>query len=479
MAKPYKDEDYQYKPVDYYDSTDVGADELLLDPEGQAQVNAFKAQYDKAKEAGDQAGMEAAHAGAEGVRAGKGYQGGANGGAYNPLLRRQTAQAAPEAFTYEKAPEYMSKNQAIIDAALEQLRSRPAFSYDPETDPSYRQYREQYTRLGERAMEDTLGQMAARTGGLASSYAGSAAQQSYNQYMAALGDKIPELQRLAYEKYRAEGEDMRSDLAMLLNMEQMDRSAFESDRGQYNTDKSFKYGVWSDEQDRAYREKQDAAEMGYKLAERTHDWASEARQETREDRDRAVSEALNIYNATGDVTRLAESWELSPDEAKKMIDKYARQEQLTEQEAAIQIAKERGAIGDLAGYEGLGWDTSYAKQMQEYDRQQAAASLVKSQSGGGREGALAETEGTAYKDVVKKALSYDTPEEAKAYLERMVDDWGLDPEEAAYIYQVLIGGEAKELEEEQGPAGPWMSQTVAAGIQEGWNPAMFLYKKKY
>ena len=42
-----------------------------------------------------------------------------------------------------------------------------------------------------------LGQVAARTGGLASSYAGSAAQQTYDGYMSALADKVPELRQLA------------------------------------------------------------------------------------------------------------------------------------------------------------------------------------------------------------------------------------------------------------------------------------------
>jgi len=83
----------------------------------------------------------------------------------------------------------------------DRLNNYEPFSYDPNTDPLYLQYADSYTRGGQRAMTDVLGQLAARTGGLASSYAGSMAQQTYDNYMADLAGKIPELQQLAYSMY--------------------------------------------------------------------------------------------------------------------------------------------------------------------------------------------------------------------------------------------------------------------------------------
>lgn len=50
----------------------------------------------------------------------------------------------------------------------------------------YAALRDRYTDMGRQAMQDTLGQVSSRTGGLASSYAGSAAQQAMNSYMAQL-----------------------------------------------------------------------------------------------------------------------------------------------------------------------------------------------------------------------------------------------------------------------------------------------------
>ena len=266
----------------------------------------------------------------------------------------QGAAETADAFTYDSAPEYLSKNQEMIDAAYEKIMGRPAFSYDPETDPAYQQYKDRYTRQGKLAMEDTLGQVSARTGGLASSYAGSAAQQSYNQYMSALGDKIPELRQLAYQMYRDEGDDMRSDLNILLNKEQMDYGRYQDRLGQYNADRSFAYGAWSDQKERDYRAEETAYQRG-----------RDERQDAIDDYDRQVSRAVDIFNATGDVTGLAEAWELTPEQAQGMIDDYARKKQLTEDEAARQVADWYAQYGDFSKLKEMGVDTGYLEKQRE------------------------------------------------------------------------------------------------------------------
>ena len=66
------------------------ADQNLLSQGAQDQIQQFKQQYDAAKARGDQAGMDAAHQGAEQVRSGYGYSGGADGSAYNPVQGGQS-----------------------------------------------------------------------------------------------------------------------------------------------------------------------------------------------------------------------------------------------------------------------------------------------------------------------------------------------------------------------------------------------------
>ena len=61
------------------------ADQHVLSQGAQDQIQQYKQQYDAAKAAGDKAGMDAAHAAAEQVRAQYGYSGGADGSQYNQV----------------------------------------------------------------------------------------------------------------------------------------------------------------------------------------------------------------------------------------------------------------------------------------------------------------------------------------------------------------------------------------------------------
>ncbi len=198
--------------------------------------------WQQASAAGNQEGMDAAHQQAEAIRKKYGYLGGDDGSQYIPFASMPPA----EDFTYEKAPAYVNSYQDLIDTATQRVVNRKAFSYDPASDPLYRQYEDSYTKNGGLAMRDVLGQVSARTGGLASSYAATAAQQSYNNYMDQLADKIPELQQLAYQMYLNEGAADRSDVELLMALESADYNRYLNALGQYNTDRSFAYGQHRD-----------------------------------------------------------------------------------------------------------------------------------------------------------------------------------------------------------------------------------------
>lgn len=188
-----------------------------------------------------------AHDYVERIRSNYGYSGDSDGSRYIPLEMGGGGRGnGGGGFSYEAAPTYTSRYQNQIDDLTRQILNREAFSYDPEKDPTYQQYKESYTRSGERAMQDTLGQVSARTGGLASSYAGSAAQHTYDNYMGALADKIPELKQLAYSMYQDEGNTQRANLEMLVALEQGDYAKYADLLAQYNTDRSFDYGVHRD-----------------------------------------------------------------------------------------------------------------------------------------------------------------------------------------------------------------------------------------
>lgn len=90
---------------------------------------------------------------------------------------------------------------------------REAFSYDPEADLLYRQYREQYQKLGRQAMEDTVGQTAGLTGGYGSSYGETAGMQAYNSYLGKLNELLPELYDAKRTEYDAETDALYRGLA--------------------------------------------------------------------------------------------------------------------------------------------------------------------------------------------------------------------------------------------------------------------------
>ena len=108
----------------------------------------------------------------------------------------------------------MSTNLYDPDAELERLYAaitgRPAFSYDPASDPVYNSYAQSYQRRGRLAMRDTMGQAAALTGGYGSSYAQSVGQQQYDSYLQSLGEELPELYGMAWQRYNAEGDALKT-----------------------------------------------------------------------------------------------------------------------------------------------------------------------------------------------------------------------------------------------------------------------------
>ena len=171
------------------------------------------------------------------------------------------------------APSYTSRYDEKLNELVDQILNRDPFSYDAENDPLYQFYQDKYQRNGDKAMRDTLGAQAARTGGLSSSYAGSVAQQSYNDYMQGLNDIVPELYKLAYSMYKDDEDSQRANVEMLRALEQGDYAKFQDLLAQYNTDRSFNYGVFSDARNFGYQQQRDNiedsrynAEWAYKLS---------------------------------------------------------------------------------------------------------------------------------------------------------------------------------------------------------------------
>lgn len=128
-------------------------------------------------------------------------------------------------------------SQEQYDQAKNTLANMKPFTYDLNSDALYEQYKNQYQALGKLAMQDTMGQAAALTGGYGNSYAATAGNQAYQSYLTQLSDVVPQLYQLALSKYNA------------------DRDAANDAFSALSSDRSTKYGEWSDQYNRLLSER--------------------------------------------------------------------------------------------------------------------------------------------------------------------------------------------------------------------------------
>lgn len=143
-------------------------------------------------------------------------------------------------------PTYTSPYQDQIDALLSQIQSRPDFSYNYVEDPTYEIYRDQYTREGNLAMRDAIGNSAALSGGYGNSYGTTAGSQAYQAYLGQLNAIVPELEALAYQRYQDEGTDLYNQLSALSALENAAYGQYRDSVGDYYNDYQLAYQEYSD-----------------------------------------------------------------------------------------------------------------------------------------------------------------------------------------------------------------------------------------
>ena len=168
----------------------------------------------------------------------------------------QTAQAS-------KPMDYKSTYTQQLDDLLGQVMNRPKFQYDVNQDALYRQARDLYMQTGRQAMKDTIGQASAMTGGYGNSYAASAGNQAYQQYLTQLAGMVPEYYDRALQAYNNEGDQLARQYQMLGQRECQDYDRYRDtvsdwdrsvDRAlqTYNTLYGQDYGQYSDSMNQAY-----------------------------------------------------------------------------------------------------------------------------------------------------------------------------------------------------------------------------------
>ena len=108
---------------------------------------------------------------------------------------------------------------------MDKIMNREKFSYDVDKDPLFQQALASAMNSGKTAMQDTIGQASALTGGYGSTYATTAGNQAYNAFIEDAYDNLPQYYKMAMDAYQMEGDEMYRQYGML-----SDEDAKEYDR---------------------------------------------------------------------------------------------------------------------------------------------------------------------------------------------------------------------------------------------------------
>lgn len=204
-----------------------------------------------------------------------------------------------------------------INSLMDQIQNRDKFSYDVDQDMLFQQYLASSMASGKTAMQDTIGQASALTGGYGSTYATSAGNQQYNAYIQDAYNNLPEYYSLALEAYNMEGEEMYKQLSMLNDA---DNTEYQRTYNSWNANFSNaqqmyanEYQAWSDQVANAFNYanlsnsdywnnanyQQNASqfnrEMGYKYAA-----LNQANEQWQKEYEMSLQEMNHKYDVNGD-----------------------------------------------------------------------------------------------------------------------------------------------------------------------------------
>lgn len=214
---------------------------------------------------------------------------------------------------------YAYANQQMLNDYMSKYQGRDPFSYDFNTDAMYQQYKDKYMKQGKMAMQDTMGQAAALTGGYGNSYASTVGNQAYQASLENLNDIIPQLYEMAYARYNQEGQDMLNNISLLqgergfdygvwgdkANMLQGDRGYHQSEANNlWNRD----YGVWNDNR---------AFDRGVYESDRNLTIGTNARDL------KAIREKAATFTNNGDLAAYLANQGLDTDTQKMLMNEYA------------------------------------------------------------------------------------------------------------------------------------------------------------
>ena len=144
-----------------------------------------------------------------------------------------------EDFETKKPGDYQSAYKTQIDEILGQILGKGDFNWDPNKDQLYQSMADQYRVKGNKAMRDTMGSAAAMTGGYGSSYATTAGQQAYDDYMQQWADRATDYYNMALQQYNSEMNNLNSKMSALRTADDTDYGRYRDTVNDWYTDRNY------------------------------------------------------------------------------------------------------------------------------------------------------------------------------------------------------------------------------------------------
>ena len=221
--------------------------------------------------------------------------------------------------------DFSYSNDAMYKDIIDKILNREKFSYDLNGDALYQQYKDKYIQQGKMAMQDTMGQAAAMTGGYGNSYAASVGNQAYQAQLNNLNDVIPELYQLAYDKYNQEGQDLYNQYSML------------------SDDKNTEYGMWGDKYNKLVDQRNYADSDFYNQADLYYNDQTNANNIAQQ----GWQNEFNTWTENTDNAQWEASWAEGQRRDQRDFDEAVRQANATV--AAKKVVDDDGGVKDDGG----------------------------------------------------------------------------------------------------------------------------------
>lgn len=320
-----------------------------------------------------------------------------------------------DALDKSKPGAYNSAYEKRINELISGLSNRK-FSYDLGKDALWQQYKDNYMAQGKQAMQDTMGQAAALTGGYGNSYAAAAGNQAYQAWLGQLNNKIPELYQLALQRYNTEGADMQNLYSVLANQDAAEYGRHRDAVNDYLNDREF-YNA----------QLQNLRAMGQNLWGQEWNNYMNTQQMNDANRQNAINAALNLYGTAWDNYKWGEQQTAANRAQAVAEDQWNANYEL---QRAAQAAAQSAARAAVSGGSGSGGSNSSSGNAE--GRQKALDRIMSyrefNSTGGGSDYGV-RNQYPSYRDYVISALT-DKSGKLK---------YGLSDNDVEWVIKQLVG----------------------------------------